>query len=526
VALLCGLLLLGSAPVLRAADQDDERLKPEEFRSALAAVLSQVSAVRLETSLKKADNEADGTLSPKEAADRVRKYLDGCTGAAPCADQCKSLAETDAEMGSSLDALCKLQKFGAVVVTELEERRKVRGKIAFGMVGDDAGPKERTKISSLIELSTGDYPNEFKALWEAQVTYEDGELKEDVTKARASFERNLQPWLQGFAFVERFTDTYLSIDQRYEAGIGADFELRTPVSRRAKAVCVLSAAPAQGSGPIDDSDCPPKTGNASTSTDEKNGELASDSSAKNTAPKCSDSLTDTGDKHLEPWKHLVDLGLLEFDEHASGPRLKLNAKKLAEVLPGLEHQPELLDKLARSAEGLVKLAEDRRVREGVRNRTSEWEASVSVAVFRETESFTLDTQLFDGAGNPLAGSALKVTGVDSLSRFSVRPAIRWRPIDRAELRVLAYYKRALSSGSPGRPTDYRIDGQASMTFSFEKAPFGAEPTVSVIAEVLYDNDPPNLLDTTVPLPSPGQEYRPAVAEKQHNILRLEFGLKW
>jgi hypothetical protein len=79
------------------------------------------------------------------------------------------------------------------------------------------------ELSLGFEGSKGDFPTQLRVNLAAQVQFGDDAVEEDVTKINTTYEYYFEPWLGVFGYVERLTDDFLSIDQRYESGIGTRF---------------------------------------------------------------------------------------------------------------------------------------------------------------------------------------------------------------------------------------------------------------------------------------------------------------
>ena len=85
-------------------------------------------------------------------------------------------------------------------------------------------PKELSKLNLNSSISKGFFPNEFTFITDSSYQLEDGAVKENVTKLLLNYEYYFSKCLEGYVFVERFSDSYLSIQQRYEIGTGLKLE--------------------------------------------------------------------------------------------------------------------------------------------------------------------------------------------------------------------------------------------------------------------------------------------------------------
>ncbi len=94
-----------------------------------------------------------------------------------------------------------------------------------GEEGDGLG----TMTSNLTigaDYTKGFYPNEFNFKAGVFFLFNEGKLTEDMTTLHLSYERHFLPFLEAFVFVDRFSNSYLSIQHRYEMGGGAKFEFQ------------------------------------------------------------------------------------------------------------------------------------------------------------------------------------------------------------------------------------------------------------------------------------------------------------
>jgi hypothetical protein len=103
--------------------------------------------------------------------------------------------------------------------------------IGAGYYGDASSDRELNKLDINAALAKGGYPNDLKFDFSSSVQLKHSGIKtdyiENVTTLLLSYEHLMLPFFKAYGFVERFTDTYLSIQQRYETGAGVkgEFEL-------------------------------------------------------------------------------------------------------------------------------------------------------------------------------------------------------------------------------------------------------------------------------------------------------------
>ena len=109
----------------------------------------------------------------------------------------------------------------ALLRMEEDRQRALKADILFGLSGDEAGDRSLYKLNTGISLSRGDFPSELAVVSRLGMQLRNGVLQEDVTTLQITYDYHASNNLQYFAFAERFTDSFLSIQQRYEIGFGA-----------------------------------------------------------------------------------------------------------------------------------------------------------------------------------------------------------------------------------------------------------------------------------------------------------------
>jgi hypothetical protein len=123
-----------------------------------------------------------------------------------------------------------------------DDSRDWSGAAAFGFSSDNAGNSEKTRGAMEARFEAGQYPDQFRLEAGASMDFDnqrDEELNEDVTRILLNYDHYFTPGSEGFGFIERFTDTFMSIDQRYEMGIGLKREWKdrqqSPTGKRKEA---------------------------------------------------------------------------------------------------------------------------------------------------------------------------------------------------------------------------------------------------------------------------------------------------
>jgi tetratricopeptide (TPR) repeat protein len=110
-----------------------------------------------------------------------------------------------------------------------QEKDSLNVSIGAGFSGDEAQGEQLSKLNVSAELSKGFYPNVFSFATGNSFEFKKEELVENVTSLNMKFVHYLLPEIQGYAYIERRTDSYMSIQQRYDIGGGVAFEIESPV---------------------------------------------------------------------------------------------------------------------------------------------------------------------------------------------------------------------------------------------------------------------------------------------------------
>jgi hypothetical protein len=109
----------------------------------------------------------------------------------------------------------------AFVRAEEDRQRSLRADITFGMTGDETDSRSLFRLNTGIALARGAFPSEITVVNRLSLLLRDGEVQEDVTSLQISYDYHATHNVEYFAFAERFADNFLSIQQRYEVGVGA-----------------------------------------------------------------------------------------------------------------------------------------------------------------------------------------------------------------------------------------------------------------------------------------------------------------
>lgn len=108
--------------------------------------------------------------------------------------------------------------------------------VAAGFNGNVAGENNILKLDVATGINKGLYPRAFQFNTSNSVTFKEGELLEEISKLQLSYEHYFSQGFKALGFIERTKNTFLSIKQRYEIGIGLGYEwvIRRPQKKKYK----------------------------------------------------------------------------------------------------------------------------------------------------------------------------------------------------------------------------------------------------------------------------------------------------
>ncbi len=123
----------------------------------------------------------------------------------------------------------ELTKKFAEICTFLEKKKDdlfpIELVVDAGFNGHKAGDNNLFKLNISADFVSYQYPSEFRFKAGTTLQFKNNIVQEDVTTLLVSYNYYFEPWLELYGFVERFSDSFLSIQHRYEIGGGIMFEL-------------------------------------------------------------------------------------------------------------------------------------------------------------------------------------------------------------------------------------------------------------------------------------------------------------
>ena len=108
--------------------------------------------------------------------------------------------------------------------TEIENNR-LRGRASFGFLGNSNSESEIYRINGGIHIESGSFPQDFEFSTLLNIQIDNGQLQENLSNLRISYDRFLKnkrdPFrYEGYSFINRRSDQFMGISQRYELGAG------------------------------------------------------------------------------------------------------------------------------------------------------------------------------------------------------------------------------------------------------------------------------------------------------------------
>ncbi len=120
-----------------------------------------------------------------------------------------------------------IQDFWSVmnVLKAGEDRQQVfKGSANFGFSGDQSEDQKLYQIAGGIRVNMENYPSQFNFKTGISMILNNGRFSENVSDIHISYDyhplKEHKLWLENYVFLNRFSDAYLGVDQRYEIGGG------------------------------------------------------------------------------------------------------------------------------------------------------------------------------------------------------------------------------------------------------------------------------------------------------------------
>ena len=105
-----------------------------------------------------------------------------------------------------------------------DEMRGWSIELSGSYVGERAYRQKKSNIDASAEVTKGRYPRQFRFKMKTKVQYCDGDLSEDLMALLLNYDYYVHENVSVYAFIERFSDSYMGIEHRFENGVGMMWE--------------------------------------------------------------------------------------------------------------------------------------------------------------------------------------------------------------------------------------------------------------------------------------------------------------
>jgi hypothetical protein len=401
-------------------------------------------------------------------------------------------------------------------------------------------PKELSKLNLNSSVSKGFYPNELTFITDSNFQLEDGAVKENVTKLLLNYEYFLRQWLEGYLFVERFSDSYLSIQQRYEIGTGIKLEAEIPFlfmkeggeDLFRQCDLILRSAVADLRGRENSSYSPKllermKQSLAGMKKNETDLELAKEMEdmmalvEARLAPAGPEGPASEGGLDLKLMGLIVKLkGANPKDDRSDILQKWLEEKTLA--LARLREAEAYLE----GKESILSASNVKEAKVSWRKKNAVLGLGLAFSLFSEIEKAEIAQEILDGAWETVTLPATHRL------RWVVRPSFEFHPVKAIALKGQFYFKEYLwgPKGKNHRPNTRR-DYYLKLDYELPAALGWAKSLTFFIAyEFHYDSLPPRipedtLADLAVRYGIAPENINPS-ADKEHHVLNLGVEIKF
>lgn len=111
-------------------------------------------------------------------------------------------------------------------IKDAENQRRINAQLGMSFRSNESDQhKSLLEVSANATIKMGIYPHTMQFNVKSNVQYKNDDLSENVATLLLNYNYFPNPRVQIYAFAERFTDDFMSIDQRYEVGVGAMLHL-------------------------------------------------------------------------------------------------------------------------------------------------------------------------------------------------------------------------------------------------------------------------------------------------------------
>ncbi len=291
-----------------------------------------------------------------------------------------------------------------------QQQQNFTGSVSLSFAGNESVGKEDHKLSTDIALSRGIYPGQLRVSAGAEVRLRDDEVSEDVTKILVNYDYYFEDWLEVYGFLERFTNSFLGISERYEGGVGMNLEWdlkrkRSPWFEGGLSYLVYD-------DPARRKTSPRRWQTFCDENDARRREILVDRQTQ---------------KYLDHYREVMR------DELFTGPQITKHKEEYCHTLPAiLKKRSRLQFGIAASLFGDFEKPATREITVRLKEDESVIAAGPELSVQEGVAAE--DSEAITGKFTPPSSFDFRLT---------VRPTITFRPNDRIELHTHYYWKQAL-----------------------------------------------------------------------------------
>lgn len=413
------------------------------------------------------------------AVDKLARLLEGVKSA-----DGKSLRlAANADVAAFLKAAAELQKIGARLGS-------LKAGFSFGYTGDRSYSGDSIRDSNhLLNVDTNivkdQYPSALKFRTSTKLLLSKGSLQNESSTILLSLNHYLLPFLEGYVFTEKFSDSFMSIKQRYEMGAGFKFEYNFDPIRGDPAVDPVRTLEAL---------TPPGAG---------------------APPRALRRTLELAEKRFMDLFPSLEEGFLRALKEAGVP-----PDDLTVIFSCLETVERVYDRIDTA------LAKDR----------SWLNVGIAFSAFSEVEQDEIAPYYYTPTGQKVSKSYL--LDPEQRFRFVIRPSLEWFIADGVSLTSMLYVKLPLSAPytkliildaeNPSQKTryyDWRVDSATDLKFNLGRnLSWGGDISLTLEYQYHFDNAPPGLPESLGGVTFLGMGLKNTVAATSHQFYMVKFNV--
>ncbi len=126
----------------------------------------------------------------------------------------RNAGQTESDLLIAAEAIAEVEREDSI-------QCRINASVLGGFRGNEAGKQNQFELNAEAEINIGQYPREIRVKAQTNIEYVDEALNENVKKLLVNYDYHFNRVIEIYGFVERFTDNYMSITDRYEVGFGA-----------------------------------------------------------------------------------------------------------------------------------------------------------------------------------------------------------------------------------------------------------------------------------------------------------------